>query len=309
MYIYQNYFHSHGKILLTGEYLILHGALGLAFPTCKGQSLTVFEKRKYSSILIWKSYDKFDKLWFEVVFRIPDFKICYKTDKKRALKLRNILLKLKKIRKNFLSRYFEKYIETKLEFSIDWGLGSSSTLINNISKWSGVNPYMLLEKDFYGSGYDIACSSSNTPIIYKLYKNIPYIFPVQFKPKFINQLFFLHLNKKQNTRKEINFFLYKKKVSIENINYISYITLKIVFCKTLIEFEQLLIEHETIISNILKLPTIKELYFPDYMGVIKSLGAWGGDFVLVSFRKGMKQYFFEKGYNTIIPFRKMIFYL
>ena len=34
-------FYSHGKLLLTGEYLVLDGALALAVPCKLGQSLTV----------------------------------------------------------------------------------------------------------------------------------------------------------------------------------------------------------------------------------------------------------------------------
>ena len=34
-------------------------------------------------------------------------------------------------------------------------------------------------------------------------------------------------------------------------------------------------------SELLDTKTIKELLFPDFSGTIKSLGAWGGDFVLV----------------------------
>ena len=34
-------FYSHGKFLLTGEYLVLKGALALALPLKLGQSMTV----------------------------------------------------------------------------------------------------------------------------------------------------------------------------------------------------------------------------------------------------------------------------
>ncbi|WP_223843695.1 hypothetical protein [Blattabacterium cuenoti] len=62
-----------------------------------------------------------------------------------------------------------------------------------------------------------------------------------------------------------------------------------------------------IISNALNIPTIQEIYFPDYLGIVKSLGAWGGDFVLISYRKGMKNYFNNKGFYTIFSFNEIIF--
>ncbi|WP_238783804.1 hypothetical protein [Blattabacterium cuenoti] len=73
------------------------------------------------------------------------------------------------------------------------------------------------------------------------------------------------------------------------------------------EFEDLLIQHEMIIAKTLNIPTVKEIYFPDYLGVVKSLGTWGGDFVLVSYREGMKKYFSKKGYHTLLSFDEMIF--
>ncbi|WP_185865095.1 GYDIA family GHMP kinase [Blattabacterium cuenoti] len=306
----KKYFYSHGKLLLTGEYLILCGALGLALPTIRGQSLNIIEdnKKNTSSILHWRSYDNFNKLWFEGVFQLPFFKIFHETEKKTAIRLRNLLIKSKIIQKKFLSQSFNIYVNTYLQFSRDWGLGSSSTLINNIAKWAQINPYYLLGNDFPGSGYDIACVSTSKPIIYRIVKKNPCFIPIKFNPPFKDKLFFLHLNKKKNTINGIRFF-YSKKNILNNkiIDSISSITLEILCCKTLKKFEELLLKHEMIISKILNLPTIKELYFPDYLGMVKSLGTWGGDFVLISFRKGMKKYFSKKGFNTLIAFDKMIF--
>ncbi|QIK16871.1 hypothetical protein G9C01_02970 [Blattabacterium sp. DPU] len=306
-YRYRHFFYSHGKLLLTGEYFILYGACGLALPTIKGQSFTIFS-HNFSSVLHWKCYDEVNQLWFEGVFQLPSLEICYETEKNIALKLRDLLLKSKKIQKNFLINSLGIYVRTQLEFPRNWGLGSSSTLINNIAKWANIDPYMLLGNYFPGSGYDIACVSISKPIIYKLWNQKPHIVPVEFNPPFKNQLFFLHLNKKQNTCDEIQYFRSNiSNISHENIEAISSITQKIPFCKTLKEFEELLLKHENIISKILNLPTVKEIYFPDYLGIVKSLGAWGGDFVLISSRKGMKNYFSNKGFDTLISFDEMIY--
>ncbi|WP_185876919.1 GYDIA family GHMP kinase [Blattabacterium cuenoti] len=312
MYQHDNFFYSHGKLLLTGEYFILNGACGLALPTIKGQSLTILKKNNNnlssSSFLHWKSYDELNTPWFEASFKLPSLEIFYETEKKIAQKLRYLLLKSRKIQKNFLSKELGIFVKTKLDFPINWGLGSSSTLIHNISKWAKINPYMLLGDNFPGSGYDIACVLNMKPIIYKLNdKKNPSVIPINFNPPFKNKLFFLHLNKKKNTCDGIKFFLSKKKVSNHSIESISSITNKIPYSKTLKEFEELLFKHELIVSKELNIPTIKELYFPDYLGLIKSLGAWGGDFVLISYRKGMRNYFYNKGFHTLISFDKMIY--
>ena len=52
--------------------------------------------------------------------------------------------------------------------------------------------------------------------------------------------------------------------------------------------------------------TVKEALFPDFKGIVKSLGAWGGDFVLVISNDNPKAYFNSKGYEIIIPYSKMI---
>ncbi|WP_185863335.1 GYDIA family GHMP kinase [Blattabacterium cuenoti] len=304
---YKRFFYSHGKLLLTGEYFILYGACGLALPTIKGQSLAIFI-HNLSSVLHWKSYDEINQPWFEGVFKLPTLDICYETEKNTAIKLRDLLLKSKRIKKDFLPDSLGIYVKTQLEFPRNWGLGSSSTLINNIAKWAKIDPYMLLGNNFPGSGYDIACVSISKPIIYQLWNQKPHIIPIEFNPPFKDQLFFLHLNKKQNTCDEIRYFRSNiSHISNENIDSISSITYRIPFCKTLKEFEELLLKHENIISKILNVPTIKEIYFPDYLGIVKSLGAWGGDFVLISSRKGMKNYFSEKGFDTLISFDEMIF--
>jgi hypothetical protein len=43
------------------------------------------------------------------------------------------------------------------------------------------------------------------------------------------------------------------------------------------------------------------------MGAIKSLGAWGGDFILASGNQKTPNYFHEKGFKTVISYSEMIF--
>jgi hypothetical protein len=46
--------------------------------------------------------------------------------------------------------------------------------------------------------------------------------------------------------------------------------------------------------------------FPDYSRAIKSLGAWGGDFVLATGNFNEMDYFKQKGFHTIISYHKMV---
>ncbi len=74
----------------------------------------------------------------------------------------------------------------------------------------------------------------------------------------------------------------------------------------LIEFQSCMIEHERLLSIELNSVPVKKKLFVDYLGEIKSLGAWGGDFILAAGPKNSPDYFQKKGYKTIIPFKMML---
>lgn len=63
---------------------------------------------------------------------------------------------------------------------------------------------------------------------------------------------------------------------------------------------------ERLISNSLDIPTVQSHLFPDFPGEIKSLGAWGGDFILAASNEDVINYFKSKGYPTIIRYSDMI---
>ena len=71
-------------------------------------------------------------------------------------------------------------------------------------------------------------------------------------------------------------------------------------------FAQGLEEHEKMLSSVLEMKPVKETLFLDFDGTIKSLGAWGGDFVLVISQNDPKSYFAFKGFETVIPYSEMI---
>ena len=88
------------------------------------------------------------------------------------------------------------------------------------------------------------------------------------------------------------------------ISRISIITKEIIYSKTIEEFEHFLDEHEAITGQYIQSETVKSKYFSDYEGSVKSLGAWGGDFVLAT--RENKKYFLDKGFDTILSFSEII---
>ena len=77
-------------------------------------------------------------------------------------------------------------------------------------------------------------------------------------------------------------------------------------CTDLNEFQLLMTEHERIIGGILGRRSVKEELFPDYPYAIKSLGAWGGDFIMAVGDDQCRSYFKTKGYTTVLSFQEMI---
>lgn len=297
-------YYSNGKLLLTGEYLVLDGATSLAIPTKYGQSLTVesIDQPK----IIWNSYDEKKTIWFKNEFKLIDNGVAKQAQHDNiSNKIVEILNAAKLLNPSFLNSNKGYKISTALNFPRNWGLGTSSTLINNIAQWAQVDAYALLEKTFGGSGYDIACAQTDHPITYKLQQGKPVSQPINFNPTFNEQLYFVYLNKKQNSRDGIAHYKANKHNVTATIELINNITTKIISCQSLTEFERLIVEHETIISDITKQATIKDLMFNDFEGEMKSLGAWGGDFILVTSKNNPSSYFKAKGFDTILPYHEM----
>ena len=297
-------FKSHGKLLITGEYCVLRGAKALSIPTSYYQTLKI--DKIENKIIRWKSYDHNNNIWISGDFKLPNFEIINESTDE-LLFLQKLLLEIKKLNPQIFKLSNGYKIESNMNFDKSWGLGSSSTLICNLSKWSKTDPYQLLWAVSKGSGYDIASSIHKSPIVYQLYNKNPIIYEVEFRPEFHENLFFVHLNKKQKTENEIN--LFEKIITNDDvINQISQITEDTIKCDDISKFKNLIIKHEGLISKMLNKKTIKEKLFNDFGGEIKSLGAWGGDFILVIGGLDSIIYFKNKGYKTIVPFNDMLNY-
>lgn len=294
--------YSNGKVLLTGEYVILDGALSLAAPTKFGQHLKLQEN--LSNLINWKSKNFDGNIWFECLITSDTLKVKSTSSQKISNTLVEIINFIREYNPAFLKNCGSD-ISTNLTFEKNLGLGSSSTLISNLSKISGVNPYTLNNKIFKGSGYDIACAESISPILYKLDKDQKIINEVSFKPSFNGHIYFVYLNKKQNSISEIEKYN-KNKASNSIINEISDITSEILVCNSIDRFNKLIEAHELIISKLISKQTVKDLLFKDFDGYIKSLGAWGGDMIMVSSEIDPSKYFIEKGYSTIFKFKELL---
>ncbi|TDM00035.1 MAG: GHMP kinase [Flavobacteriaceae bacterium] len=296
-------YYSHGKLLLFGEYLVLYGAKALALPCKYGQSLEV-EQTLGEGILSWKAFKINEKSWFTCKIDLKSDLILESSDPSKSERLLGLFRAAKSLGASFCNQS-NYHCVTRLEFPTLWGLGTSSTLVYNLSSWLKVDPYQLLSLSFGGSGYDIACAKHSSPIYYALdSQKKPLVSQASFAPKFSDRIFFVYLNQKRNSQQAISEFLKETPASKEILEDFSSMAEKACLCQTLEEFETLIEDSESKMSKILKTQTIKEKWFSNYNGSIKSLGAWGGDFILVTGED--KNYFVSKGYKTILDYNQLI---
>lgn len=298
-------YYSHGKLLLTAEYVVLDGAKALAIPTVFGQSLHV--EKAVKNKLTWNSLDHNQNKWFNAEFSFEDEAVSIEntTNAEISDRLLQIITAAKQLNPNFLND--EGFnVSTVLEFPKNWGLGTSSTLINNIANWANVDAYRLLELTFGGSGYDIACAQDDYALTYQINDNKRVIENANFHPSFKNNLYFVYLNKKQNSRDGIAHYKANRNNLEETISTINAITEQIIICETLDKFQSLIDKHEQVIASVTNQTPVKQLLFNDFNGSIKSLGAWGGDFVLVASKNNPTDYFKSKGLDTVLSYDNMV---
>jgi len=303
-------FYANGKLLLTGEYAVLDGAEALAIPTKFGQQLEITStKENPKDVLAWESVDEKGNVWFSAKLSLKDDEYFATSDIKAGKRLAQLIQTIRKQKTDFLLDTHLIKAKTRLEFPRDWGLGSSSTLVYLLSQWAAVNPFPLQFEVFGGSGYDIACAGIDTPILYQKLYGQATSQSIHFAPSFQEQLYFIHLGQKQDSRKGIA--RYRENAALKNqlVQAISLLTYEFLSAKSLVDIEKIIVEHERLIADAIQLPTAKTLHFSDYWGAIKSLGAWGGDFILATSNRSLeatKDYFANKGLTTFFRYEEMV---
>jgi mevalonate kinase len=298
-----NTYRANGKLLLTGEYLVLHGAKAIALPLKLGQQMIISEVERSKGIQ-WQALFQ-DKIWFECVINPEDFSVLVTSDHTKANVLSNLFKTIKQLNPEFSPKAGIK-LETKLESNPDWGFGSSSTLVSLLSQWAGVDPFKLNEMVFHGSGFDIACSTANGPIFFT--RNQAAV-PVSLDYPFADQLFLVYSGQKKGTANEVRSFLKEKTVSEQQIDEMSALSEEFAQCSNQDDFNRLIQIHENMIGRLIGQTPVKDQYFYDFDGTIKSLGAWGGDFYLISTKlpfSGVKEYFENKGLKTLFKWNDLI---
>ncbi len=295
-----NRFYSKGKLLITAEYAVLEGVTGLAIPSKLGQDLCIHEIN--SPILTWNSYDIDGNIWYQEEFKLPE--LTPKSNNEVSQRLIDLFRRARQLNPSFLRSSKGFLVQTHLEFDRLWGLGTSSTLVNNVAQWAQVDAFDLQKFVFGGSGYDIACAQADGPILFSN-KSAYNITPIVFNPPFLDRLFLIYLNQKQNSRDAIQQFKTKKH-SLQTLKHLELLTHQLANEKNMLNFQHTMHRHESLVRSITGLIPVQERLFPDYNGAIKSLGAWGGDFILACGDRNTHYYFKQKGYAKVYDFTTLL---
>ena len=303
---FNQYFNA--KLLLTAEYLVLNGAKALAVPLKFGQRLEVDENRQ--GYISWQSVAHDGSTWFSGTYALADFNSIESKNPEIARHPQRLMQAAKTLNPGFLSHSQGCHVKSTLNYPLPWGLGSSSTLIAAVAAWAEIDPFVLHFSVSKGSGYDIACAISPGPVLYSLKANRPSYQPVKFAPPFADNLFFVYQGKKQDSAEGIQQFRNRSRgVNAADVEQGSLLTGKMLNAVSLHEFEQVITEHETLISSILGMPTLKETIFHDLPGAVKSLGAWGGDFCMLTWQAGrasLEDYLKSKGLKIGFNFNDIV---
>lgn len=303
-------YRSPGKLLISGEYFVLDGALALAVPTRLGQRMSVRAQADRPGTLHWRSFDDEDGCWFEARYALPDLEVIQTTDAAVGQRLQSVFKAISVRQPEFWRSQPALQITTRLEFPRLWGLGTSSTLLVNLAQWSQTDPFYLLRETFTGSGYDIACGLARRPILYQIQEGArPQFVQLPYRPPFAGQLYFVYLEIKQDSRAGIARYREHVRQPAGWADRLSAVALGMIQARDLKEFENCMSEHEQLIAQTLQLEPVQRRHFPDYWGQIKSLGAWGGDFIMAASDRSpqeTRKYFNEKGFSVVLPYDELL---
>jgi mevalonate kinase len=299
---------AHGKLLISAEYMVLHGSLALAVSLKKGQRLQKI-KSKDRTLFSWKAYQE-DDPWFSADFSPSTLDVVATTDRDKAAYLQMLIRACIELDPVFQRELFNWDVETRLDFSPDWGFGSSSTLTALMAEWADVNPLDLHFMISEGSGFDVACAIADSAIIYRLLDDGPHYQPVLFNPPFADQIYFVWLGSKQATAKHLVEMAGQINPGKEDIHDFSTLSRGMLEANELNEFRALMEEHETKLSELIRMERVSKTRFHGLQGSVKSLGAWGGDFVMIASEQetaALYNYLDKLGLTCRFKFKDLIY--
>lgn len=282
----RSYF-SHGKIMLAGEYAVMAGIESLALPVAQGQWMQVWDMpAKGVSKLVWQGKEADGTVWFECRIDTDIMHISESTDEDVAKTLVKLLREVQIHRPELFSGRTLR-LETQCEFRRDYGLGSSSTMVANLSKWSGVDAFVLQEAGFGGSGYDVAVALLGRPLVFWKEGELACWSPWSLNPELTEGWYLAFPGKKQNSRSSLSAVREKLdslKTDTMMLQQLNAVVNALKHPRSLPLAEAMLEMWQALLGQHLEIPRAWDdlKLEPMQGGLCKWLGAWGGDVLLIN---------------------------
>ena len=131
-------------------------------------------------------------------------------------------------------------------------------MLHCVATWAGVDGIALLQRTLGGSGYDIACAGSDSPIVYHLNGGKPHWEQISFMPPFAEHIYFVYTGQKQLSSKGIKYYRENATRIQDCVGWLNRLTESMLQCQSLDKMNQIIAEHENIIAEELKLPKAKD---------------------------------------------------
>ncbi|MEL4382769.1 hypothetical protein, partial [Shewanella algae] len=96
---------------------------------------------------------------------------------------------------------------------------------------AGVDGIDLLQKTLGGSGYDVACAGSDSPIVYNLNGGKPRWEQVAFMLPFAENIYFVYTGQKQLSSKGIKYYRENAKRIDECVTWLNRLTESMLQCQ------------------------------------------------------------------------------
>lgn len=283
--------------MLCGEYAVTIGVEALAVPVQLGQWMYVWEFNSPlgGDRLIWEAKEKDGSTWLNEHFSLPllsDFVESSVSDELEGQLLRNtdrnvIKKMLGLVASDFWKAGKSYRIETQLEFNRNSGLGSSSTMISNFARYTGLDVQWLQQQVFGGSGYDVAVAEVGKGLVFWKQNDVAHWGPWSLSTQLTENWQVVFLGQKQNSRDSLSQVKIRLQ-EIQNDNFLLH-QLQQILAAVKMASEVPMLEAglemwQAVLSMGLDLETPYQHFGfqPIKGGVCKWLGAWGGDMLLVN---------------------------
>jgi mevalonate kinase len=282
----RSYF-SPGKIMLCGEYAVTIGVEALAVPSVLGQWMYVweFDSPAGGDRLIWEAKEKDGSTWLNDSFALP---LEMDQDQSEVREERKLLLNLLSMADAAIWKPGKSYrIETQLEFDRSSGLGSSSTLISNFSRFAGLDSQKAQQALLGGSGYDVAVADLGKGLVFWKSQDMAHWGPWELSALLTQNWKVVFLGEKQNSRDALN----NVKLRLQEVqqddflfHQLQQVCAAVKMANQVPMLEAGLEMWQAILSMSLGLKTPYQHFGfqPVKGGLCKWLGAWGGDMLLVN---------------------------